>query len=368
MSHLQTEQINEITDLAIDRIHDIYDYFDIQYKENPKLIRSKCFIHGGDNDSALNLYPHGDVLVHYKCRTHQCEKYFGQSFISMIRGFLSHAKYGWEGPDDETVSYDETIKFLLEFLNVQTKSLSAVNVGDKLKFSSQSKFWEEPSKVLNSGPTKEQVRKKLIIPSKYFLTRGFSREILNKFDVGESLKKNVKMINRAIVPIYDINHTYVGCTGRSIFEKCKCGFFHDPENQSHPKYTKWMNSAGFNKEKHLYNLNNAKPFILKTGVCVVVESPGNVWKLEEAGILNSVALLGASMNDDQKSLLDASGAMTLYCLMDNDSAGQAGANEIYKKTHRCYKVIKDFCNTDVAESNKEELETLKESIENENWG
>ena len=64
-------KLNALTDLVVQNIDKIYSYFnvDISYR-NDILIKSPCFIHGGDNPTALNLYYNADIRVHYKCRTH----------------------------------------------------------------------------------------------------------------------------------------------------------------------------------------------------------------------------------------------------------------------------------------------------------
>ncbi|NDC71851.1 MAG: hypothetical protein EBZ62_00150, partial [Sphingobacteriia bacterium] len=41
---------------------------------------------------------------------------------------------------------------------------------------------------------------------------------------------------------------------------------------------------------------------LKSHTAIIVESPGNVWRLEENGIHNSVALFGSSLSDRQTDL------------------------------------------------------------------
>jgi hypothetical protein len=45
---------------------------------------------------------------------------------------------------------------------------------------------------------------------------------LEDYDVGYCDNPAKPMYERAVVPIYDNEHKYiVGCTGRSIFEKCE---------------------------------------------------------------------------------------------------------------------------------------------------
>lgn len=153
------------------------------------------------------------------------------------------------------------------------------------------------------------------------------------------------MYGRAVVPIYDIEYKHmIGCSGRSIYDLCQsCNTYH-PENLECPesnnawKYSKWKHSFGFKSQEHLYNYWFAKDHIKKTNTVILVESPGNVWRLEEAGIHNSVAIFGSSLADKQKMLLDISGAMTIITIMDNDEAGKAAAKQIYGKCYRTYNI------------------------------
>jgi DNA primase len=171
------------------------------------------------------------------------------------------------------------------------------------------------------------------------------------------------MTNRVVVPIYDNNYKFmVGCTGRSIYEKCEsCKGFHDPHNSCPHnddiwKYCKWKHNKDFKSQNHLYNFWFAKEHILKTGVAIIVESPGNVWRLEENGIHNSVAMFGCSLSDRQKILLDSSGAMSLVILTDNDEAGRKAADQIKIKCQNTYRVfIPNISKPDIGEMTSAEI-------------
>ena len=133
-------KLNALTDLVVNNIDKIYSYFDTEpsYKNNI-LIKSPCFIHGGDNPTALNLYYNADIRVHYKCRTHQCEDIFGSSLISLVRGGLSRVKYNWKTEGDKEASFNETVEFLLNITQQNfghIKSDEKSNSADKLKFAS----------------------------------------------------------------------------------------------------------------------------------------------------------------------------------------------------------------------------------------
>ena len=81
-----------------------------------------------------------------------------------------------------------------------------------------------------------------------------------------------------------------------------------------------------------------------------------MWRLEESGIHNSVALFGSSLGQRQKMLLDISGAMNIITIMDNDSAGQEAANQINIKCGRTYNIKNITINyNDIAEMTVDQI-------------
>jgi len=335
-------KLNSLTTLVVQNIDKVYDYFDIapSYK-NDILIKSSCFIHGGDNTTALNLYHNADIRVHYKCRTQQCEDIFGSSLISLIRGGLSKLKYNWKTEGDKEASFNETVEFLLnitkqDFGNI--KGDTTATDGDKLNFSSLINNFTSP-KVEKNQISIDLYRSKVEIPATYYLQRGYSIEILDKYNVGTCKRAKKPLYQRAVVPIYDESGEIIlGFSGRSIHPKCEqCKHYHDPEKKCH-FFPKWKHTKGFKKENCLYNYWYAKEHITTTGVIVLVESPGNVWRLEESGIHNSVAIFGAHLSQNQKNIIDASGALSIVCLLDNDEAGKRGAKKIYEQCSKMYRL------------------------------
>ena len=334
-------KLNQLTKLATERIDQIYDYFGIEYSyKNNVLIKSECFIHGGDNPTALNVYYNADIRVHYKCRTHQCEENFGSSLISLVRGALSRYKYKWQIVGDREATFNEAIEFLLTFLKQDFGGLHAENTGDmeKLKFCGLVNGFSAPELTL-TGITKEFYRSSVEIPSQYYLQRGYSIEILDRYDVGTCKKRGKSLYQRAAAPIYDNSGQYIiGFTGRSIFSECsQCKHYHHPDQKCH-FFPKWKHTSGFKKENCLYNYWYAKDHILESGVIVLVESPGNVWRLEESGIHNSVAIFGAHLSNNQKKIIDESGAFSIISLLDNDEAGIQGAKKIYEQCSKMYRL------------------------------
>ncbi len=333
-----------ICDQLCDRIEDLLDYFQLDYRTNSKFVSMKCPIHGGDNDSAVNIYYTGDMYRgNWKCRTHQCEKFFKGSILGFIRGVLSNKKYDWSCADDKSVSFAETLEFVKEFLALDLKDLQ-VSTGDreKLQFVSTLNVLQQPKNNNTNYITRNQIRKSLVIPSPYFLSRGFNAEILDKYDVGDCVKEGKEMYQRAVVPIYDPEHMYmVGCTGRITTDNIK---------------PKWKHNSGFRAEENLYNFWYAKDIIAKTKTAIIVESPGNVWKLEENGIRNSVAIFGSNLNDKQKMILDTSGAMKLIIITDSDDAGEQARQQIDKKCSKIYNIEHiRVSKNDIADLTNEEI-------------
>jgi 5S rRNA maturation endonuclease (ribonuclease M5) len=356
---LSFNNINKLSASAVYDIDNLYKHFGIKYVENEKTIRSCCHIHGGDNFGALNLYHKGNVL-HYKCYTHHCEEYFGKSFISMIRGLLSRQRFKWSQPGDNTVSFKEAIEFLKAFAKQELcpQYDSDREMDDFI--SAMDLFGEETCEEKKCYPSREELRRKLKIPARYFLNRGYSSSVLDEYDVGTCTNYDTEMYNRAVVPIYNRNYLCVGLTGRSVFEMCNiCKSYHAPNSQCR-MITKWRNSKNFTKRNFLYNLNKAKNFIRQTKVAVIVESPGNVWRLEEAGIHNSVGLFGTFMSDKQVFLLDDLGTMALIIIMDKDGAGKKAEQVLKEKYSGMYNLY--FLNISQADVGKMSVKEINTEI------
>jgi len=347
--HLHDQRkLKILSDKICDEIESLLSFFGIEYKIYAKMITMSCPIHGGDNASALNLYPEGErYRGNWKCRTHHCEEIFKSSIIGFIRGVLSRQQHGWCKDGDEMASFEEALTFGQDFVK---QNLSDIKIDRKTIEKSN---FVNTIQYINTKTAKHsinyvdqlKVQKSLSIPSDYFLNRGYSESILKKYDVGDCRSDGKEMSGRSVVPVYDIDHKYmVGCTGRSMYEKCdKCKAFHDNKQecpQDHELWLmcKWRHSKDFKTQEHLYNYWFARDYIAKSQSVILVESPGNVWRLEEAGIHNSVAIFGSSLSDRQKILLDISGALSIITIMDNDDAGRKAAEAVTKKCHKTYNI------------------------------
>lgn len=363
-------QLKVVCDQLCDNIEELFEFLGVSsdLKQNGKMFVGKCPVHDGDNTTAFNIYPEGDhYRGNWKCRTHNCEKIFKSSIIGFIRGVLSNKKYAWTKSGDNTVSFQDTIEFVEAFLENKVDDIKINKTEiEKAKFANiVHNIAPQTDKVIKTIK-RNQVRKTLQIPCEYFINRGFGKDILDRYDVGLCTNKNKEMFGRAVVPIYDNDYKYmVGCTARSVWDKCSnCGSYHDhsiecPADSEKWKYSKWKHNYEFKSQNHLYNFWFAKQHILESTQVILVESPGNVWRLEEAGIHNSVAMFGSSLSDRQKIILDGSGAMHIIVLTDNDQAGDKAAETIKEKCKNTYKVTRiSITKADVAEMSISEIEQI----------
>lgn len=361
------EKLKIVCDELCDNIEGLLESFDLEFKYNHKLIHMCCPIHDGDNFSALNIYPEGETYRgNWVCRTHNCEKIFRQSVIGFIRGIISNRKYGWNKDGDKTCSFQEALDYATNFLNKDYSKIKISKVDrDKKTFSNLMTYINKPDNDNIPKISREQIIRSIQIPAQYYVERNYKHETLTKYDVGLCSNPDKPMFNRVVVPIYDNDYKFmVGCTGRSIFEKCKsCSCYHNPENGCPDEDKRWLNpkwkhSSDFKSQNYLYNFWFAKKHILETSTVIIVESPGNVWRLEENGIHNSVGIFGSSLSDRQKILLDSSGAMNLVILTDNDDAGRKAAEQIKAKCQNTYRIfIPSITKPDIGDMNSDEINT-----------
>jgi 5S rRNA maturation endonuclease (ribonuclease M5) len=323
-----------------------------------KLYYGCCPVHGGNNPGALNLYPEGETRPGYwRCHTKGCERHFRRTIIGFVRGVLSRQRHDWTWLADptrragqKTVDWKETVDWCCRFLDTDIRKIE-VDYGEleKQQFvAGMARFVRQPSGQQEGvGLTRTDVRRHLAVPSGYFLGRGFSAQVLDRFDVGDYPAAGRPLSDRAVAPVYDRTHKFVvGFTGRSVLPRCgKCERWHRPAERcpdrddlaAWGRTAKWFNHK-LDRDAHLYGYWSAEKPIRDTGVVALVEGPGDVWRLSEAGIHNAVSLFGASLSDEQQVLLEMSGAMDVVVLMDMDKAGQAARDELRQRLQRSFRL------------------------------
>lgn len=118
------QKLKVLCDVLCDQIEDVFDYFEIEYKNNGKFYSMCCPIHDGDNMSAFNIYPDGEVSRgNWTCRTHNCEKIFKSSIIGFVRGMLSNRNHNWQKEGDDVCTFKDTLDFCEKFTKTKLKDI-----------------------------------------------------------------------------------------------------------------------------------------------------------------------------------------------------------------------------------------------------
>jgi 5S rRNA maturation endonuclease (ribonuclease M5) len=341
-------KLNILSRLVCYQIDDLFEKLevDVRLTGHPMYIGC-CPIHQGNNYSALNLYPEGETVPGYwRCNTRHCERIFKNTIIGFARGVLSRKYYGWTSnskQEDNMAPFDKVIKWLCKLVDKDWNDIKVDAKTEEIhKFASQIASFKEIS-AKNTGTPREDIRSHLEIPSPYYIARGYRPETLDYFDVGLCNNPNKENFGRTIVPVYNEDGKYmVGCSARSQYNRCdSCRLFHSstercPDTCNRKMFEKWLHTG--NVASYLYNWWNARKNIRDTGTAVLVEGPGDVWRLFEGGITNAVAMLGADLSEEQEILLERSGVTRIAVIRDNDAAGEMCVEALKRKLGRFYKL------------------------------
>lgn len=284
------------------------------------MLVAPCPVHGGDNPLAFNITISGEYEGNWFCNTRQCHsEYIGVE--GLLRGICENRGKPY---------YPSLLQ------KIMGSEVKRKEVETKL----------QPYTPLHSDILEHDMD--LVIPSRYYIRRGFSENILREFGVGDFHTKWHPMNHRAIFPVYCYKKTYLGCVGRGIYDK----------------QAKWKNSEGFTKSQTLYGIWKTLPQILATGTIILVEGQGDVLKLYESGVRNCAGMFSNFLCNDHISLLKYLKVHTVIILQDNDTAGDKGVELIKKRAGKFFKIIvpkynaKDIGDLSVSEIKKNILPIL----------
>jgi 5S rRNA maturation endonuclease (ribonuclease M5) len=150
--------------------------------------------------------------------------------------------------------------------------------------------------------TREELRTRLKIPSPYYLQRGVSAELLDRFDVGDCCKAQMK--NRAVFPIYNKDWGLLGCAGRTTLDKSYI--------------QKWKYSKGLKSSRTFFALNHAHDSLVAKKTAIIVEGQSDTMALQGFGITNAVGAFGAKLSIGQAKLLKELGVTNIVLALDPD--------------------------------------------------
>ncbi len=95
----------------------------------------------------------------------------------------------------------------------------------------------------------------------------------------------------------------------------------DSREERRPKYLNTNDNSIYHKGEHLYGADLARAHAARSGSTILCEGYTDVIALHQAGIRNTVGLMGTALTDDQVGEL-ARMAPTVLMALDADSAGQ----------------------------------------------
>jgi 5S rRNA maturation endonuclease (ribonuclease M5) len=321
--------------VIVDNIETILHYFGIEYREGKNRIIMPCPVHGSDNDSSLCLFTDGNTSVgNFVCWTSHCEHTIGRGSVNLI-------KYLLDEKHKKSNSWVDVSNFIKSITGKELGTISEEE-RDRKKFT---KFVTKKQDTFTPTISRNQVRLNLKIPSDYYISRGYSKEILSRYDIGLCGKKQDEMFMRTVVPVYNDEFKLIGRLGRSLFSQCCiCNKYHAenrmcPTNRIEDMWAaKWRNSLGFNTGDYFYNLWYAKNHIQNSQSVILVEGCGDVLRLEEAGIKISLGLFGLELTERKLEILNRLGIMNVHLALDSDGAGQEATTKIYDKISKYFNV------------------------------
>jgi len=263
-------------------------------RETPKELRSSCIVHGGDNPTSFRFNKETHTWV---CFSRRCHELHGGDIFGLIRcilkvDFMGAVKYlqSLTGKLEDNVSY-------IEYKNRKEKELFM-------------KLVNKPKKKITDFVNESFLAMHIPMRSDYFLKEGFTKEILDFFEIAGGYVDSHGIV-REIIPIRDELNTLVAYSLRDTSNV-------DGEN-------KYILTPDFDKDKVLYNLNNVRKYHLDNDKpLIIVEGFKSVWRLTQYGFGKVVATMGSHITHGQVSLLCAHDFKKILIMFDNDVAGVTG--------------------------------------------
>ena len=242
--------------------------------------------------------------------------------------------------DKEHYSYPEALKYLARKYNIEIVEQAMTE--EQVERASEKDSLYIISKFAKDFFTNElwESEEGKTIGFNYFKERGYSEEIIKKFELGYSpkskdalSKKSIKnqyskesllksglsieidkkalidrFRERVIFPIHSFSGRILGFGGRALNPNAKAKYQNSPE------------SLIYNKSKILYGIFFAKNAISKNDNCFIVEGYTDVISLHQKGVENVVSASGTALSIDQIKLISRF-TNNISILFDGDSAG-----------------------------------------------
>ncbi|SDH48264.1 DNA primase [Alteribacillus persepolensis] len=164
---------------------------------------------------------------------------------------------------------------------------------------------------LGFSPDQPQVMKGLLDKRGYNLEEMEEAGLLLRQESNWELKD--RFVNRIMFPIHDVQGQVIGFGGRVL-------------GDGEPKYLNSPETPVFKKNETLYGLHLARQHIRKRNEAVLFEGYADVIAAANAGILNAIGSLGTSLTERQAKIIRRHTERVILCF-DGDNAGQQAARK-----------------------------------------
>lgn len=286
-------------------------------REYGNTVRGQCPFHGGSNKTSFSV----DLDTgHWRCFSSGCHEGY-----SDIIGLVQLSR---------RCSFREALNYIAALIGLdlssdfQEEAKSALHRKEIIDFTrkqGRAKIKLDLSSIPN---IEEEIFYWMSNRSSYFLDKGYTKSIQDYFEVGFYYDSHG--IPRATIPIRDANGRFVAVDGRRT------------DSDDEPRY--FMQPFGFHKGLVLYHYYKARDYIkIYNGDLFIVEGYKACWSMVQAGILNTVACMGAGLSAEQPQILmrDLNLRRVIFVL-DGDEAGKNGAR-------RSQREIGHFVNTEIVD-------------------
>lgn len=307
---MKRDRLDCIKELAHLKIEDILETLGVDFTERYSYVVAPCPVHGGSRRDAFSWHLERGI---WKCFSRGCEETHGSDIFGLVRAIRK-------------CSFNDAIRFIERFVD---SSLSANEI-QKLKDQKANKeFIQASRKKIELQKTYDPKCLSRLRKHNYLETRGYPTWLVERYHIGACLEPHLYMSNRIVVPVCNKAGEIVGFTGRTL----------DPLWKE-KKIPKWKHSRGAWVSNNLFNINNAALYIEESSTVILCEGPLDVLRFEQAGVRNSVSILGKKFYPEQMTILAGCGATRIIDALDQDAAGQSGSRGILKTAALMYEIEK----------------------------
>ncbi len=300
MSTYSKDDILKIKELANLKIHDILDDLGVEYRDRYHSLTAPCPVHYSGRADSFSWHVDRGI---WSCFSRSCHVKYNSDIFGLVKALKSY-------------SFGESIQYLKQFVDL---SISKEDLKKIIDARQNKEFVIKSRKAKKDTQVFPETSLDSLQYHGYLESRGFSRQIVEVYHAGVGASTGRYMSNRVVFPIRNMRGEIIGFTGRTLLD--------DWKERGSPK---WLHSRDYDAKNNLFNIDRSALFIRESETAIIVEGPLDVLRLEDAGVRNSVAVLGKNLYNEQMTILMNVPAFKLVLALDNDTAGKHGMAAAFK--------------------------------------